>query len=130
LARHKRYLLGTEAIYQLVGTAMLVCYAVSQTRTSQSLVGLFEENSFIGLPVPTKVAVTLSLVWSLCSFTVAHIIGIGGHRDYFPYSSRMILACAVLIASLVRVMTITLYFTPTLGLFNLLRHFQGNKTIL
>merc|ERR1711902_240280 len=72
-----------------------------------------------------KLLVGFSFLWSLFSFTSAHMGSLSGHRDYFPIKSKIFLFSSVLFASIVRVMSMVLYFAPSLGLFNLLRHYQA-----
>ena len=91
LANYKRDLLGLEALYQLTGNAILLFYSMSDTRTSQSLTAMFQEDNLLGLPVSTFVAITISFLWSLISYTNAHAACLGGHRDYFPFVSKFIL---------------------------------------
>ena len=126
MANYKRDLLGLEALYQLTGNAILLHYSMSDTRTSQSLTAMFQEDNLLGLPVSTFIAITISFLWSLISYTNAHAACLGGHRDYFPFVSKFILLSSVFFATLVRVISITIFFAPSLGLFNLLRHYQGN----
>ena len=110
---------------QLAGNSILLFYSVSETKTSQGLAAMFEEDNLLGLQVSSKIAITISFLWSLFSFTNAHIRGLSGHRDYFPFLSKAVLLCSVFCATLVRIISITVFFSPSLGLFNLLRHYQG-----
>ena len=125
LAKYTRDLLGLEAMCQLAGNSILLFYSVSETKTSQGLAAMFEEDNLLGLQVSSKIAITISFLWSLFSFTNAHIRGLSGHRDYFPFLSKAVLLCSVFCATLVRIISITVFFSPSLGLFNLLRHYQG-----
>ena len=86
---------------------------------------MFREDNVLGLPVPVEAAIIIYFLWSLASFTFAHAKGLTGHRDYFPFISKLILLSSVLLATIVRIMAITFFFAPSLGLFNLLRHYQG-----
>ena len=80
--------------------------------------------------IDAKVIVAISFMWSLYSFTTSHVRGLTGHRDYFPISSKSVLLTSVLCATLNRVITTTIFFTPPLGLFDILRHYQGMNLIL
>ena len=127
LSKYKRDLLGLEALYQLTGTAILLFYSVSETKTSQGLAAMFQEDNILGLPVSSKLAITISFVLSLFSFTSSHIEGLGGHRAYFPFSSKAVLLLAIFCATLERVSTMIIFFAPPLGLFDFLRHYQGKS---
>ena len=37
--------MGTETVFQLVGNVILLCYAYSNTKSTQGLAALFEEDS-------------------------------------------------------------------------------------
>ena len=53
--------------------------------------------------------------------------GIAGHREYNPFKFKMMLALYALLSVIMRSTGIIMYFTPDLGLFNLLRHLQGSQ---
>ena len=46
-------------------------------------------------------------------------------RDYFPTKSKIVLAVFAGCSLTMKVSSVIFYFTPTLGLFNVLRHLQG-----
>ena len=94
---------------------------------------MFQENDIktaLGFKIDAKVIVAISFLWSLYSFTYSNVRGLTGHRDYCPISSKMILLASVLCATLNRVITTTIFYTPPLGLFNILRHYQGMNFLL
>ena len=128
LTKHYQVQLGFETIYQLIGTSILVCYANSDTKTRQGLTALFEEQShdLMGFTLTSEVAITILLALNLLSFIKAQFTGIiaGYASNYQSVGKLMILLCITL-NSIVRVGSIILYFTPVLGLLNLLNHYQG-----
>ena len=128
LIKHNQVQLGFETIYQLIGTSILISYANSNTKTRQGLKALFEEQNhdFIGINLTSEVAITILLALNFLSFTKAHFTGIvtGYASNYQLVGKFMILLC-ITINSIVRVGSITLFFSPVLGLFNLLNHYQG-----
>ena len=89
-----------------------------------------DDKNFLGIKINAKVIVAISFMWSLYSFTTSHVRGLTGHREYFPISSKSLLLTSVLCATLNRVITTTIFFTPPLGLFDILRHYQGIIFIL
>merc|ERR1712001_109644 len=78
-----------------------------------------------GIPMSTTVAVGLSFLFSFVTFTNAHVQGISGHRDYTPLKSKAILAGSVFFSAGIRVTALIMFFAPSLGLFDLLRHYQA-----
>ena len=93
---------------------------------------MFQEDDItaFGFKIDAKVIVAISFLWSLYSFTTSHVTGLTGHRDYFPFSSKCLLLASVLCATLNRVITTSIFFTPPLGLFDILRHYQGMNFLL
>ena len=93
---------------------------------------MFQEGdqTAFGFKIDAKVIVAISFLWSLYSFTYSNVRGLTGHRDYFPISSKIVLLASVLCATLNRVITTTIFFTPPLGLFDILRHYQGMNFLL
>ena len=89
-----------------------------------------DDKNFLGSKINAKFIVAISFMWSLYSFTTSHVRGLTGHRDYFPISSKSVLLTSVLCATLNRVITTTIFFTPPLGFFDILRHYQGMNFIL
>ena len=55
--------------------------------------------------------------------------GISSHRKLNPFKSKMLLASYALLSCMMRVTAVIMYFAPTLGLLNLLRHLQGSQYI-
>ena len=88
-----------------------------------------DKNTF-GFIIDARYIMALSFLWSLYSFTTSHVTGLTGHRDYFPFSSKSLLLASVLCATLNRVITTQIFFTPPLGLFDILRHYQGMNFLL
>ena len=67
-------------------------------------------------------------VYLIFSFQIrSQTEGIAGHRKYNPFKFRMMLALYALLSVIMRSTGIIMYFTPDLGLFNLLRHLQGSQ---
>ena len=59
----------------------------------------------------------------------SQIEGVSSHRVHNPIKSRSILAIYALISCTLRVTGIIMFFAPTLGLLNLLRHLQGSQDL-
>ena len=123
LKLYKKMELNLETIFQLTGKLILIVLVESETRTTQGLLTLFDEKDIFG--ISAKLFIGLSVLFSFASFSFAQSAGIAGLRIYFPMKSRALIGCSALLAAITRVLTFILYFSPCLGLWNLLRHFQG-----
>ena len=107
----------------MTGKMILIALVQSETRTTQGLLSVFEEKDYFG--IDSMVFITLSVLFSFCTFSLAQTVGIAGSRIYNPLSAKLLIGSSALLACAKRVMTYVKYFSPCLGLFNLLRHYQG-----
>ena len=132
LSKQTRLQLSIETTFQLVGDVILLLYGYSATRTTQGLASMFMQPMvvIIGIPLSSEVVLGLLLAMNLASFINVHINGIlEGYSSNNSIAGRSMLTLSILCGSLVRVASMTLYFSPTLGLFNLLHHYQGKCNI-
>ena len=120
--KYIRSILGLETTFQLIVLLVLQFYAVSQTRTSQGLEQLFEQESILFIDPKTFLIITT--IWTMISSTKSYISS-SSSRDYFPTKSKIVLAVFAGCSLIMRVSSVIYYFTPSLGLFNVLRHLQG-----
>ena len=123
----KRLELGLETIFQLSAQVTLLALWASDTRTSHEIVSVFKASKFFF--IPSNVWMYISILISLAGFAWAQSGGIAGKRVYFPLKSRFMIGMSALIACLTRVTAFVLFFSPSLGLWNLLRHYQGTQKI-
>ena len=123
----KRLELGLESIFQLSAQVALLALSYSDTRTSHGLVSVFKGSKV--LFIPADVYCILSILMSIGSFAWAQTSGIAGKRVYFPMKSKFMIGMSALMACLIRVTAFVLFFSPSLGLWNLLRHYQGTQKI-
>ena len=126
-----RLQLGLETIFQLAGNVILLCYGYSQTKTSQGLAALFKQDKM------TIWNITLSSEFILCMLLAMNLITfvrvnfsciVEGYGSNCKIIGKMLLLMCIATGGLIRVSSMTLYFAPSLGLFNLLRHYQGKYT--
>ena len=128
LRKLMRIQLGTETIFQLTGNVILLCYGISQTRTTQGLAALFMQDSFVFLNIrlSSKFVFGFLLTMNLASFIRVNFNGI--IEDYSSNNKmvgKLMLVLSIFCGSMVRIWSMTLYFSPPLGLFHLLHHYQG-----
>ena len=125
--RHIRLQQGLETIYQLIVTIILLLCANSDTKTSQGLNALFETNSinFIGISISPTFVMIINVALNFLSFSLANTNGTRANNYNFPLLSKFVLGISTICSCMARIMSITLYFAPALGLFDLLFHYKG-----
>ena len=128
LSKQSRLQLSIETIFQLVGNVILLSYGYSNTRTTQGLAALFMQDKIVILSIPlsSKFVLGVLMAMNLASFINVHTNGIlQGYSSNNNLVGKLMLMLCIFCGSLIRIASMTLYFSPTLGLFNLLHHYQG-----
>ena len=128
LMSHLRLHSGLETMFQSTINTILLLYAASLTRSRQGLAALFDQDAFVflGITLPSSMVLAVLLVLNFVGLISAQYNGIIGQRGhlYQPFGKLLkLIGCSC--ANLTRIMSFTLYFAPSLGLFNLLHHYQG-----
>ena len=115
--------IGLESNFQLIISTALLLLANSQTNTITGLEVLFANENFFY--VNTKLALVLSISWSLFSCISSQINGMSKKREHSTGKSLTLLLLFNSVSIGLSVFSCILYLTPALGLFNSLRHLQG-----
>ena len=134
---HTKLELGLESVLQLLLQIVLILYADTQTRTTDGLSQMFKEkltfesdakDSSVKESFQINIVLLYILnLWSLVSCIRSHIAGLSARRTRFPFGSQLVVAFYALMSITTRLLAILLFFTPSLGLFNVLRHLQGEQ---
>ena len=133
LTNHIKLQLGFEGIFQLAGTIVSLCYANSKTKTRQGFAALFDQENLnlMGIPLTSKEALAVLLAMNMFTFIKAHVSGIvSGHVGNYGWIGRLMILLCIFCSVVPHVMSMTLFFTPALGLFNILHHLQGMQHTL
>ena len=128
LTKHNRVQQGLETVFQTTINTILACYAYSSTKTRQGLAAIFTQDdfAFMGVTISPKMIIVILLTMNSISLIRAHMNGlIMGHGSNYNFVGKLLVFLFVASAIVVRIMSMTLYFTPMLGLFNLLHHYQS-----
>ena len=128
LLKQTRLYLGLETIFQVAGNTVLLFFAKSSTKTRQGLAALLENNAtvFMGLSLPSEVVIAVLLVVNLLSFINVHINSmVEGYASNYNLLGKFTAFLGIICNVFVRIFSILLYFSTNLGLFSLLRHYQG-----
>ena len=123
LNRHIRLELGLETVYQLVITLILLLLSYTETPVEKGLKAVFNE----GLGALPLFLLTASNILSAKSFTSSHCKVLNVCREHFPLTSHLAASLYSLCGLITRVLAMIMYFTVPLGLFSLLRHWQGER---
>ena len=115
--------LAIEAHLQIIISIVLLILANSETRTISGLKALFENETLFYLP--NSLALTFSITWSLWSCISSHMKGVFKRRSYSNPKYFLSLLTYTSSSIALRVFSCILFLTPGLGLFNILRHLQG-----
>ena len=128
LHKQVRLQLGLETTFQLAGNVVLLCYGYSQTKTSQGLAALFKQDNVIvcNMNFSSNFILGILLAMNLMTFVRVNFnCIIEGYGYNCKIIGKLLLLMCIAIGSLIRISSMTLYFAPALGLFDLLHHYQG-----
>ena len=109
--------LGLETAGQLTGQLILLFLTNSDTQT----IGNVQKLNV------NKTLLVLSLMASFIGCFFSYLKGLSTKREYFPVLSKVVAVCFVAPALLTRVLCIIMYFTPALGLFDVLQHWKNEQ---
>ena len=130
---HSRLQLGLETIFQVTVNLILLLFAFSKTRARQGLSSLFDDSDtdiFWGLPLPSELLLPFLLIINLLSFAKVQMNGtIEGFASNYSFKGKAMILLGIICGALVRIASMTLFFSTNLGLFDLLHHYQGRNTL-
>ena len=132
LCSHVKLELGLETIFQLCIKLILLAYSKSKTRTTEGLSTMFEKDFLLGetvdfLNVIILIFLHTSTYWNFVSNVNSHIQGLSSKRRRFPFASKLAAGFHAFFATTTRILAIIIFFTPSLGLLDTLRHWQGEQ---
>ena len=132
ILRHTRMQLGLETIFQVTANAILLLYAQSTTRARQGLSSLFDKDvTIMGFSLPPELVIGILLAINLMSFIKIQMNGmIEGYASNYSILGKVVMLINIICSTTVRIASMTLYFSTTLGLFDLLNHFQGEQYLI
>ena len=103
---------------------MILLLSSTQTATTGGLDTIFNEES---LNLHPTTFLSLSIAWSLFSFTRAHTNNIATEKGFCPISSKILIFAWGTFATLRRVLSIIGLFIPSMGLFSILHHWKAEQ---
>ena len=99
--------------------------ARTATATTGGLESFFEEDSFLGFKANPTAILAVSVSLSLFSAILTHIKTLVAEKGFLRIKQKITVFCWILFASIRRIMTFITFFTPSLGLFNILYHWKA-----
>ena len=119
LSRLLKVDLGLELIYQISLQLILVLLSISKTPTTSGLEAFFEQTN--------NVVLILLTCWSFKTCVLLHKRAIKTEKVFLPFTSQLIILFWSTVAAARRIMTIVVFFLPSLGLFSILNHWKAKQ---
>ena len=108
-------------MYQTSGQILLVLLAKTETPTSHGLERLF------GTGTNDLALLVMSIIWSIKTLFTLHLSSVSLEKLYFPLKSQISLFAWTVFCMSKRILVLVMFFTPSLGLFNLLYHWKAEQ---
>ena len=113
--------------YQISLQLLLLLLTQTKTATVGGLEAFFTQDSIFGLPVDPRIVIILSVCWSLKTSILLHVKILSLEKGFFGFKAKMAAFLWGLVASVRRVLGIVIFFTPCLGLLDLLWHWHAEQ---
>ena len=117
------HFLGLEVFYQVSLQLALLLLTMTNTATVGGLEAFFTKDSALD---PVTVII-LSVCWSLKTSILLHVKILSLEKGFFGFKAKTAAFLWGLVASVRRVMGIVIFFTPCLGLMDLLWHWHAEQ---
>ena len=117
--------LGLEVYFQAAGQIILFLFSMTETPTTGGLETIFGVSSTLFLGAHGVLAISILL--SMKSSISLHMKSIKLEKGFFPFKSIIFVLLWGLFATLRRTLGIVAFFIPSLGLFDILHHFEYEK---
>ncbi len=115
--------------YQVGLQIVLILLTLTGTATVGGLEAFFQQGSkdVLGIPLTPQTVIVGSVLWSLKTGILLHVKLLGMEKGFFGFKAKGITCLWGLVASVRRVLGIVAFFSPCLGLMDLLWHFHGEQ---
>ena len=126
LVKFHKIELATEAFAQIPVQILLLFLSKTSTPTTGGLETVFEESSFLWID-NIYISLWVSILWSIYTCVELHLKEIKTEKGHLPFSSKLIVFVWGFFATVRRVTAIVSFFIPSMGLFNILHHWQAEQ---
>jgi len=117
--------LGFEAIFQIALQIILLLQARTSSSTVSGLETVFGKSNSIG--IDTDTLIILSILWSTKTCVTLHLKAAEIEKTHLRVWSKIGLVLISLFCSCARLLSIIAFFTPFIGLFDLLNHHKTEQ---
>ena len=120
---------GIEVFYQVGLQIVLILLTQTGTATVGGLEAFFQQDSkdVFGFLLSPMTIIVGSVLWSLKTGILLNAKLLSMEKRFFGFKAKCITYLWGLVASVRRVLGIVAFFSPCLGLMNLLWHFHGEQ---
>ena len=108
-----------ETFQQMTLQFLLMFLSLTTTPTTGGLEEMFKKTD--------PVLLCISICWSFLSVSSKIIKFMSLEKAFFPMISRIVIALFAFFATLTGILVNVIFFTPSLGLFNILGHWQAEQ---
>ena len=131
--------LGLETIYQTIGQILLILLARTLTATTSGFQIMFAQDNdtlkkihqmwpdFGSFSTLTKIVFYLSIFLGLKSSVTQKVKGISVEKGFLEAQAKIVLHLWALFATLRKVVSLIVFFAPSMGLLNLLYHWKAEQ---
>ena len=116
-----------ETIYQVSLQIILLLFTQTNTPTTGGLERFFSNDSFFGVQVNPTTFLLISVTWSIKTCILLHLKTIRVEKGFFRFKAQLAALMWVVFGTIRNVSSIIVFFTPSLGLFSLLHHWQAEN---
>ena len=113
-----------EISNQMFLNILLVLFSISETRTETAFESLFNQEGEADFGISNLTIFIASTVVSFLSFLNLFT---SAHASNWPFKSKLVVGVYGTMNLALRLLAMILYFTPSLGLLNILRHYQAKS---
>ena len=113
-----------EISNQMFINILLVLFSISETRTETAFESLFNQEGESDFGISNLTIFIASTVLSFLSFLNLFT---SAHASNWPFKSKLAVGVYGTMNLAMRLLAMILYFTPSLGLLNILRHYQAER---
>ena len=125
LAKFTKVDLGIELITQISLQLLLVLLNNTNTKTTGGLEVLFEQANAFGLP--GSMLIILTTLWSIKTCIILQRKVIKTEKGFLPFTSTLVIVFWSAVAAGRRIMSIIVWFLPSMGLFSILIHWKAEQ---
>ena len=116
-----------EVFYQVSLQVVLLLLTQTLTATVGGLESFFSRDKMFGVPMDPFIFIVISIILSLKTSILLHVKILGMEKGFFGFKAKTVTFLWGLVASVRRVLGIVIFFSPSLGLLDLLWHWHAEQ---